>query len=43
MAKEATKPQTKHADRMTLPSSSQKILVDVRNFVGVKKQVAEKV
>jgi len=24
MVKEATKPQTKHADRMTLPSSSQK-------------------
>ena len=37
VVKEATQPQSKHADRMTLPSSSQKILVDVRNFVGVEK------
>ena len=46
MVKEATQPQSKHADQTTLPSSSQKILADVRileYFVGVEKQVAEKV
>lgn len=46
VVKEATQPQSKHADRTTLPSSSQKVLVDVRTlryFMGVEKQVAEKV
>jgi len=39
MAKEATKPQTNHADRMILPSKSQKYLW----YAGVEKQTNEKV
>jgi len=43
MAKEATKPQTKHADRMTLPKSSQITHKHTLEYVGVEKEITEKV
>ena len=41
MAKEDTKPQTKRADRMILPSSSQNTHKRTLEYTGVKKQVTE--
>ena len=42
MAKEATKPQTKYADRMILPSSSPKYSRTYLRVCGSKKQIHEK-
>ena len=44
MAKEAIyKPQTKRAERMMLPSSSQKHLRTYLEYAGAEKQTTEKV
>ena len=43
MAKAATKPQIKHAERMVLPSSSQTACEHALGYVGVEKKNAEEV